>query len=85
MTALKILADACQAGATGFGAQLLTLVLRQPEPIALLAMGFIYLWVYVRHAPELQVVQASYPSTRQQGTNSNAVHASRTGDRRNGY
>jgi hypothetical protein len=49
----KTLADSLHTTTDGFGAQLLTLVLRRPEPIALLLMGVFYLWVYL--TPEVQL------------------------------
>ena len=84
LAAFKMLADACQAGTTGFGAQLLTLVLRRPEPIALLAMGVFYLWAYVKHARPLQPTQALSTVIQRQAADSSSLDASRTGESRNG-
>jgi hypothetical protein len=50
LSAFKTMADALHAGTAGFGEQLLTVVLRRPESIALLAMGVFYLWAYVKSA-----------------------------------
>ena len=46
LTILKTIADALPGSETGFGGQLLTLALRRPESIALLAMGAYFLWLY---------------------------------------
>jgi Glycosyltransferase family 87 len=48
LAAFKTLADSLHTNTAGLGNQLLTLVLRRPEPIALMAMGGVYLWIYVR-------------------------------------
>jgi hypothetical protein len=47
LTVLKTIADAVEKGNDGFGGHLLMLALRRPVPIALLAMGVFYLWVYL--------------------------------------
>ncbi|MGA3130603.1 MAG: glycosyltransferase family 87 protein [Terracidiphilus sp.] len=85
LAAVKTLADSFDTGTTGLGAQLVTVALRRPEPIALLAMGAFYLWVYMWHASPLQPVEALSPVIQAQGANSNALHALRTGDRQDGH
>ena len=48
LAVFKTLADSLRASTAGFGGQLLAVVLRRPESIALLAMGVFYLWTYLR-------------------------------------
>ena len=45
---VKTLADSLPSGTAGFGPRLVTLAFRRPEPVALLAMGVFYLWIYAR-------------------------------------
>ncbi len=85
LAAFRMLANSYEAGATRFGGQLLTVVLRRPEPIALLAMGIFYLWAYVPHARPLQPTQALGPAIPRQSPDLSALDALRTGDRRNGH
>ena len=56
----KGLADELHPGTATLGGQLLTVVLRRPESIALLAMGVFYMWAYVMPAEVLveSVVEA---------------------------
>jgi hypothetical protein len=49
----KTIADSLHTTTIGLGEQLLTLLLRRPEPIALLAMGGFYLWAYLRQTEVL--------------------------------
>jgi hypothetical protein len=48
LAVFKTLADSLHVSIAGLGQQLVTLVLRRPESIALLAMGLFYLWTYLR-------------------------------------
>jgi hypothetical protein len=48
LAAFKTTADSLHVSTAGFGRHVLTLVLRRPESIALLAMGVFYLWTYLR-------------------------------------
>ncbi|MGD0157461.1 MAG: glycosyltransferase family 87 protein [Terracidiphilus sp.] len=48
LAVFKTLADSLRVSTAGFGGQLLAVVLRRPESIALLAMGVFYLWTYLR-------------------------------------
>lgn len=57
LASFKTLADFLHTTTADFGAQFLTLVLRRPEPIALLLIGVFYLWVYL--APEAQSENAA--------------------------
>lgn len=50
LAASKTAADMLHLSTAGLGAQLLTVILRRPESIALLAMGVFYLWTYLRTA-----------------------------------
>jgi hypothetical protein len=61
LASFKTLADFLHTSTADFGAQLLTLVLRRPEPIALLVMGVFYLWVYLR--PEVQSADTAASKT----------------------
>lgn len=45
---LSIFSSHLQVGTAGIPGQILTLVLMQPVPLILLAMGIFYLWVYLR-------------------------------------
>jgi hypothetical protein len=85
LAAFRMLAASYEACETRFGGQLLTVVLRRPEPIALLAMGIFYLWTYVWHARPLQPPPALSPVISRQGAAPCALDASRTGDRRYGH
>lgn len=57
-TAMTI-ADSMHTSTNGSSAQLLTLLLRRPEPIALLAMGTFYLWIYITDDDCVRVPAAS--------------------------
>ena len=48
---LIILARHFQINPVGFSGKLLTILVMRPAPLALLAMGIFYLWVYMRHVP----------------------------------
>ncbi len=48
LAVFKTIADSLHVSTAGLGGQLLTVVLRRPESIALLAMGVLYLWTYLR-------------------------------------
>jgi len=51
LSTFKTLADRLNVSAAGFAGQLLNVILRRPESLALLAMGVFYLWTYLRTAP----------------------------------
>lgn len=51
-TILLLLTRNLSLGATGLGGKILTVVLLQPAPLFLLAMGIFYLLVYLRYDPE---------------------------------
>jgi glycosyl transferase family 87 len=48
LSAVTTLASSLKLSTAGLGGQLVALVLIRPESIALLAMGFFYLWAYLR-------------------------------------
>jgi hypothetical protein len=50
LTILMILTKNLRISTVGLPGQILTVVLTRPVPLILLAMGIIYLWVYVRRA-----------------------------------
>jgi hypothetical protein len=52
LAVLKTIADSLHVNRSGFGGQLLSVVLIRPESIALLAMGIFYLWTYLRCTPQ---------------------------------
>lgn len=60
LATFKTLADFLHTTTADFGAQLLTLLLRRPEPIALSVMGAFYLWIYL--TPEVQSEEIAPPA-----------------------
>jgi hypothetical protein len=48
LSVFKVIANSLHVSGDGFGGKLLSLVLLRPEPIALVAMGIFYLWVYLK-------------------------------------
>jgi hypothetical protein len=52
LTLLTIFTRNMQFSAQGVPGQILTVVLRRPVPLILLAMAIFYLWIYVRRDPE---------------------------------
>jgi len=59
LAACKTLADSLNTGSSGFGDQLLTVLLRRPEPIALLALAVFYLWAYWKAQVQVKNAVAS--------------------------
>ena len=62
----------------GLAGKILTVLVKRPSTLALLAMSIFYLWVYVRHAPapaptEEEELPNPMPSTAQNGKPSPAL------------
>jgi hypothetical protein len=75
LSTFKTLADSLHAGGTGFGAHLAMVVLRRPEPIALLAMAVFYLWTYAK-TPDVHTAKFDAGQLQTaESMNSIALHA----------